>query len=78
MDALAGGGRAAAVTISRHLRPREDLFLPQQNRKAPVEIVSGGRDRGASFAAPAEVGAVRPHAAKDDGQPMARMLAISG
>jgi hypothetical protein len=27
---------AVAITISRRLRPREDLFLPQQNRETPV------------------------------------------
>lgn len=34
LDALVAGDRAANAAISHHLRPREDLFLPRQNRES--------------------------------------------
>jgi hypothetical protein len=67
LRALADDGRQGLRPLRTHLarRPREDSFLPQQNSLASDSAVGGScglrYDRGRTVA-PAELGAVNPHA----------------
>ncbi|MBB5712032.1 hypothetical protein FHT02_003288 [Sphingomonas xinjiangensis] len=55
------------LRTSRDLRPREDLFLPKQNRESSCLRPCQATAMPGSLP-PAEVGAVHPHAMRDDGQ----------
>src|SRR4249920_1678795 len=75
--ALAANQRQERETLRTHptRRPREDIFLPEQNALSPCcdfpalsAVGSGNRRNGGAVLAPAELATIDPHPVQHHGQ----------